>query len=93
MSVKIRLRRMGGNNKRSFRVVATDSRRANTGRFLEYLGWYDPQKAGTNYELKLDRIDYWKSKGAEMTITVQDIIKRAKKSAAAAAAPTPAATA
>ena len=91
MSVKIRLRRMGSNNKRTFRVVATDSRRSNTGRFLEYLGWYDPKKTGTNYELKLDRIEYWKSKGAELTDTVQDIIKRAKK--VSAAAPTPAATA
>jgi len=44
MAVKIRLRRVGGNNDASYRVVATDGRSPRDGRFLEILGWYDPKK-------------------------------------------------
>lgn len=76
MSVSIRLRRMGNTNRPFYRVVATDSRNANNGRFLETLGWYDPKKKGTNFELKRERIEYWVSQGAKMTDTVKSIFKK-----------------
>lgn len=90
MSVKIRLRRMGANDEPFFRVVATDSRYATTGRFLETLGWYDPKKDGVNFELKSDRIDYWLAQGAKPSDTVNSLIKKMAKTAASApAAPAP----
>ena len=82
MSVKIRLRRTGANNDISFRVVAADSRSPRDGRFIEILGWYDPRRAGPDFKLKLDRIDYWKSKGAIISDTVRTLIKRARAGAA-----------
>jgi len=90
MSVKIRLRRMGRINKPFYRVVATDSRCSNTGRFLETLGWYDPDRAGTNFSLKLDRVDYWKSNGAIFSDTVKSLVRKSRKGLGAAAnAPEP----
>jgi len=79
MSVKIRLRRMGRTNKPFFRVVATDSRCSNTGRFLESLGWYDPDKAAPNFSLRLDRVDYWKSNGAIFSDTVNSLVRKSRK--------------
>jgi len=79
MAVKIRMRRTGGKNDVAFRVVAADGRSPRDGRFLELLGWYDPRKAGRNFELKLDRIEYWKSKGAIISDTVRSLIKKSKK--------------
>ena len=79
MAVKIRLRRMGSNKKPFFRVVVTDMRRPNEGRFIEALGWYDPKKKGMNYELRVDRIEYWQSKGAVISDTVNSLLKKAKK--------------
>ncbi|OGV57952.1 MAG: 30S ribosomal protein S16 [Lentisphaerae bacterium RIFOXYA12_FULL_48_11] len=81
MSVKIRMRRMGAKNDMSFRVVATSSRSPRDGRYLELLGWYDPEMKGDNFGLKLDRIDHWKSKGAIISDTVLSLIKKAKKAA------------
>ena len=86
MAVKIRLRRMGSNKKPFFRIVATDSRRPNEGRFLEALGWYDPKKKGNNYELKMERLDYWTGQGAILSDTVRSMVVRQKKSAVRAAA-------
>lgn len=81
MSVKIRMRRMGANNDMSFRIVATDTRSPRDGRYLEMLGWYDPDETGKNFELKRDRIEYWKSKGAKVSLTVQSLMKKADKAA------------
>lgn len=78
MSVKIRLRRTGANNDLSFRVVATDSRSPRDGRILELLGWYDPKRTGKNFELKVDRINDWVSKGAITSATVKSLLKRNK---------------
>ena len=87
MAVKIRLRRMGSNRKPFFRVVVTDMRRPNEGRFLEALGWYDPKKKGANYELKLDRIEFWKGRGAILSDTVRSLLKKNRAAVRRAAAP------
>ncbi len=79
MSVIIRLRRMGRTNKPFYRVVATDSRCSNTGRFLEALGWYDPDKSEPNFSVKLDRVDYWKDNGALFSDTVKSLVRKARK--------------
>lgn len=86
MSVKIRLRRMGRTNQPFYRVVATDSRCSNTGKFLESLGWYDPAKKEPNFSLKMDRVDYWKGNGAIFSDTVSSLVRKARKGLAVAPA-------
>ena len=83
MSVKIRLRRTGCNKCGSFRVVATDSRNARDGRFIEILGNYDPKRAGDNFKIDLDRVAYWQSQGAQLSTTVASMVRKAKRAAAA----------
>jgi small subunit ribosomal protein S16 len=76
MSVKIRLTRTGARNAAAFRVVAADSRSPRDGRFIEILGWYDPKLESANCEVKLDRVEYWKSQGAIVSDTVKSLVKR-----------------
>ncbi len=85
MAVKIRMRRMGSNKKPFFRIVATDERSPQSGRYLENVGWYDPKLKGTNYELKLDRVEYWKTNGAIISDSVQSLLGRARRAATATA--------
>jgi small subunit ribosomal protein S16 len=69
----IRLQRTGRRNQPFFRVVLTDSRNgANSGRFKEILGSYDP-KAG-EVTLKGDRIKHWISVGAQTSGTVHNFL-------------------
>ena len=84
MAVKIRLKRTGGKNDSCFRVVAADERMPRDGRFVEQLGWYDPKRSGANFELKLDRIEYWHGQGAQISDTVANLVKRAATEAPAA---------
>lgn len=78
MAVKIRLRRTGSKNSACFRVVVADSRSPRDGRFIETLGWYDPKQAGVNFKLKLDRVEFWRSQGAELSETVTSLLKRSR---------------
>jgi len=82
MAVKVRMTRTGANNDPCFRVVATDGRSPRDGSYLENLGWYDPKKAGVNYSLKLDRIEHWRSKGAQLSDTVRSLVRKARRQAA-----------
>ncbi len=76
--VTIRLRRTGCKNNAAFRVVAADKRSPRDGKFLEILGWYEPCKDGKNFKLNLDRVEYWQSKGAQLSETVASMVKRAR---------------
>jgi small subunit ribosomal protein S16 len=91
MAVSIRLRREGALNRPYYKVVVADSRSPRDGKFIEIIGTYDPKKPGDNSTLKLDRAEYWISKGAQPSDTVRSLIKKNKKQAAktSSAEPTP----
>lgn len=76
--VIIRLSR-GGSKKRPFySIVAADSRSRRDGRFIERVGFYCPLASGKAEVLRLsmDRINYWKSVGAQISPTVSRILKQ-----------------
>ena len=83
--VKIRLTR-GGSNKRPFyRVMAIDERKRRDGRPLEYLGTYDPKPEQEVLKIDIDGIEKWVAKGAQVSETVTNLVKRARKQATAGA--------
>lgn len=76
----IRLSR-GGSKKRPFyHVVATDSRNARDGRFIERLGFFNPIARGQEVEMRLniERIEYWESHGAQLSDRVKSLVKQYK---------------
>jgi small subunit ribosomal protein S16 len=85
MAVSIRLRREGAKNRPYYRVVVADSRSPRDGKFIEMIGNYDPKKTTDNSNLDLARAEYWVSKGAQPSETVRSIIRKARRSQAAAA--------
>jgi small subunit ribosomal protein S16 len=84
MAVAIRLRREGALNRPYFKVVVADKRSPRDGKFIEIVGTYDPKKRGNNSTLKLDRVEYWISRGAQPSDTVRSLIKKNKNPEAAA---------
>ena len=81
MAVKIRLKRVGAKNAPYFRIVVADSRSPRDGKFIEELGAYQPMKKGTNFQVNLERAQYWLSKGAQPSETVASFLKKAAKAA------------
>ena len=78
MSVKIRLRRMGTINRAFFRVVAVNSTEGSAGKYLENLGYYNPRHPEGEAIVKLERVEYWKGVGAQVSTAVKALLKRAK---------------
>lgn len=84
MAVKIRLARAGAKKHPYYHVVATDSASPRDGKFLEALGAYDPVVTPVKLELDHERLDYWVKRGAILSETVSQLIKRHKKAQPAA---------
>ena len=76
--VVLRLSRGGAKARPFFNVVATDSRNRRDGGFIERLGYYNPIAAEGEQGLRLsiERIEYWRSHGAQVSPTVQRLIKQ-----------------
>jgi small subunit ribosomal protein S16 len=74
--VRIRLRRMGTSKLAYYRIVAADSRKAQDGRFLENLGYYDPLRRPQEIRVDEARMFDWMKRGAQVSETVRSILRR-----------------
>ena len=83
--VKIRLARAGAKKRPFYHVVATESRSSRDGRFIERLGYYNPNAKGGEQKLVLDlaRVDHWSKSGAQISERVAYLVKTAPAPAAA----------
>ncbi len=86
MALTIRLSRIGAIHKPVYHVVVAEARSRRDGAAVEMLGTYSPCAKGSDgLTLKVDRVDYWVSKGAKPSDTVRGLVKKARKAAAPAA--------
>jgi len=70
----IRLARTGARKQPHYRVVVIEKERARNGRPVEIVGTYNPRTNPASVELKHERIDYWRSKGAQMSSRMSKIL-------------------
>lgn len=79
MAVHIRLRRIGKNpkGKPHFRISVFDERKGRDGRVLEELGYYRPLTG--EFNIKKGRIEAWMKNGAQPSLTVKNLLKKAIK--------------
>jgi small subunit ribosomal protein S16 len=71
------LARVGARKQPHYRVVVIDKEYARNGRFVEVVGTYNPRTNPASIDLKQERIQYWISKGAQPSDTVQRLISKA----------------
>ena len=85
--VTIRLQRTGAKKRPFYHIVATDSRNARDGRYLERLGFFNPVAKGSEESLRvaLDRVDHWLGHGAQTSDRVGGLLKQYRKQQASAA--------
>ena len=73
--VKIRLRRMGAKKAPFYRIVVADSRYPRGGRFIDYVGYYDPTKEPSVIKVDKEKVEKWIASGAQPTDTVKALLK------------------
>ena len=77
MALVIRLRQQGKTNRRSFRLVVTETTAPRDGKYLEMLGWYDPHAAeDKSLHLETERIKHWLEQGALISDKAKALVKR-----------------
>ena len=76
MAVKMRLRRMGAKKAPTYRVIVADSRSPRDGRFIEEIGYYNPQTEPAEVKIDADKAKDWLVKGAQPTETVRALLKK-----------------
>lgn len=73
MAVKIRLTRIGAKKAPFYRIVATDSRKARDGQYIEQIGYYNPCSEPVELKIDADIAKKWLGCGAQPTDTVRDL--------------------
>jgi small subunit ribosomal protein S16 len=78
--VKIRLQRMGAKKNPQYVIVATNESAARDGRFFEKIGFYYPKAKENKDKVKIDLVKFeaWKQKGAQVSLTVEQVVSAAK---------------
>ena len=81
--VTIRLSRGGSKKSPFYHIDVKDSRTSRDGRYIERVGFFNPNATGGEQRLAidLDRVGYWKSVGAQASDRVSGLIKQAKAEA------------
>ncbi len=81
--VVIRLARGGAKKRPFYRIVVADKRAKRDGRFIEQLGFYNPNARGNEEPLRIDseRLQHWLNEGAQMSERVAQLVKKAEKAA------------
>ncbi len=83
--VVIRLSRSGSKRRPFYNMVVADSRKPRDGRYLERVGFYDPQAPDgvEGLRIDVDRVTFWQGKGAQISDTAARLVKQlgGKKSA------------
>ncbi len=81
MALKIRLTKPGKSIKRRyhFKIVVDESRTKRDGKFIEQLGFYNPDSSPKILKLDTEKYDKWIEKGARPTDTVASLYKKVLK--------------
>jgi len=74
MATKIRLQRHGRKGYAFYHIVIADSRAPRDGKFIERIGYYNPNTNPATIDLKFDRALYWLQVGAQPTDTAKNIL-------------------
>ena len=72
----IRLARRGARKQPHYRIVVIEKARARNGRPVEVVGTYNPRTNPASVEMKRERVEYWVSKGAQMSDRVNKLFSK-----------------
>ena len=75
MSTTIRLTRIGKKHQPLYRIVVKTTRDKRDGKYIEEVGFYNPNTTPSTVDLKMDRINYLISKRNILSKTVSDLLK------------------
>ncbi len=76
MALRLRLTRMGSKKRPFYRIVAVNSQARRDGKFLDFLGYYNPMQNPQDLKVDQEKAKRWMDKGAKPTETVRSLLQR-----------------
>ncbi len=86
--VVVRLSRAGAKKRPFYNIVVTDKRNRRDGSFIERVGFYNPVAPESEKQaLRIDaaRVDHWRKQGAQISPSVERLLRSNAKAAPVAA--------
>jgi len=74
MAATIRLARRGSKKHPTYRIVVADSRSPRDGRFIETLGYYNPQHEPSIIEVNEEKARQWLANGAQTSDAARKLL-------------------
>ena len=74
--LRIRLRRVGKKGAPAYRIVVADSAAPRDGKYIEWIGQYDPKVDPPAITIKKDRAEEWIRRGAQPSEAVRRILEK-----------------
>ena len=79
MPVRIRLRRIGRKKQPSYRIVVAHGQAPRGGVYVDNVGFYNPRRDPIELKIDLAKVEYWVARGAQITPTVQSLIRKVRR--------------
>jgi small subunit ribosomal protein S16 len=76
MAVTVRLMRLGKRGQPFYRIVAVDRRKKRNANYIENIGFYDPISRTESIRIDRAKLDYWLSRGAQVSEGLRKLLKR-----------------
>lgn len=78
MALAIRMRQQGRHGLQTYRIVLTDEKTRRDGKYVEQLGWYNPQESEQEKQFLLDaaRIAFLLDQGAKLSDSVKHLLNK-----------------
>ena len=77
MAVKMRLKRLGQKKAPFYRIVVADARSPRDGKFIEEVGYYDPNQNPSVIKFNEEATKKWLAHGVQPTDRVVKLLKNA----------------
>ncbi len=74
--LKIKLSRSGKKGFATYKIIVNEAKSKRDGRYVELLGFYNPNTNPKTIKLNKKRLQFWLSQGAQPTDTVRRLIKK-----------------
>ena len=74
MAVKMRLTRMGDKKSPFYRIVVIDSRKAQSGEYIDKVGYINPVATPAEVNIDVEKAKAWLAKGVQPTETVKSLL-------------------
>lgn len=73
--LSIRMKRIGKKNIPFYNIIVSEKLKSIKGKYLDKLGYFDPLNKD-NFKINVEKINYWISKGADITKRVKYLMKK-----------------